>query len=78
MAVLRQAWGTPFGLPGTKWMLEIAAVLHRTESELILKSRRVVPGRLLEDGFYFQYPEWPAAARELCKRVRNGRGRERQ
>lgn len=74
MAVLRQAWGVPFGLSGTKWMLEIAAVLHRTESELILKSRRVVPGRLLEDGFYFQYPEWPDAARELCNRFR----RERQ
>lgn len=76
MAALRQAWGVPFGLPGTKWMLEIAAALHRTESELILKSRRVVPGRLLEDGFYFQYPEWPAAARELCKRYRNGRERQ--
>ena len=70
MAALRKAWGAPFGLSGTKWMLEIAAALHRTESELILKSRRVVPGRLLEDGFYFQYPEWPAAARELCKRFR--------
>jgi uncharacterized protein (TIGR01777 family) len=75
MAVLRQAWGAPFGLSGTKWMLEIAAVLHRTESELILKSRRVVPGRLLEDGFYFQYPEWPGAARELCTRYRE-KGRE--
>ena len=73
MAVLRQAWGAPFGLSGTKWMLEIAAVLHRTESELILKSRRVVPGRLLEDGFYFQYPEWPDAARDLCKRWRESR-----
>lgn len=70
MAALRKAWGVPFGLPVTKWMLEIAAVLHRTESELILKSRRVVPGRLLDDGFYFQYPEWPDAARELCKRWR--------
>lgn len=74
MAALREAWGMPFGLSGTEWMLEIAAVLHRTESELILKSRRVVPGRLLEDGFYFQYPEWPAAAGELCRRYRrNGR-----
>jgi uncharacterized protein (TIGR01777 family) len=71
MAALRQAWGSPFGLSGTKWMMEIAAFLHRTESELILKSRRVVPGRLLDDGFYFQYPEWPIAARELCKRTRN-------
>ena len=70
MAALRRACGVPFGLSGTKWMMEIAAFLHRTESELILKSRRVVPGRLLEDGFYFQYPEWPAAACELCRRSR--------
>jgi uncharacterized protein len=70
MAILRQAWGTSFGLSGTKWMMEIAAFLHRTESELILKSRRVVPGRLLADGFAFQYPEWPGAAEELCRRWR--------
>jgi uncharacterized protein len=75
MAALRQAWGTPIGLPATKWMLEIGTALLRTESELILKSRRVVPGRLLEDGFYFQYPEWPDAARELCQRYRE-KGRE--
>lgn len=70
MAILRQAWGASFGLSGTKWMMEIAAFLHRTESELILKSRRVVPGRLLADGFAFQYPEWPGAAEELCRRWR--------
>ncbi|HEX5719363.1 MAG TPA: TIGR01777 family oxidoreductase [Thermoanaerobaculia bacterium] len=70
MAALRQAWGASIGLPATKWMLEIGTALLRTESELILKSRRVVPGRLLEDGFYFQYPEWPNAVRELCQRVR--------
>lgn len=68
MAALRQAWGISFGLSGSKWMLETAAFFHRTESELILKSRRVVPGRLLADGFTFQYPEWAAAARELCER----------
>jgi uncharacterized protein (TIGR01777 family) len=70
MAALRQAWGAPIGLPATKWMLEIGAFLLRTESELVLKSRRVVPGRLLADGFAFQYPEWPAAAAELCRRWR--------
>lgn len=68
MAVLRQAWGTSIGLPAAKWMLEIGAVLLGTETELILKSRRVVPGRLLADGFAFQYPEWPDAARALCRR----------
>jgi uncharacterized protein (TIGR01777 family) len=70
MAVLRRAWGTSIGLPATRWMLEIGAALLGTETELILKSRRVVPGRLLADGFAFQYPEWPAAAEELCRRWR--------
>ena len=55
-------------------MLEIGASFIGTETELILKSRRVVPGRLLEDGFSFQYPEWPAAARSCAseKRVLEG------
>lgn len=68
MAALRRAWGMPIGVPAAQWMLEIAAFFHRTETELLLKSRRVVPGRLLEDGFTFRYPEWPAAAQELCDR----------
>jgi hypothetical protein len=74
MRVLRQASGTPFGLPATEWMLAIGAVLMRTETELILKSRRVVPARLLEHGFTFTYPHWPDAARDLCHqwRVLNG------
>jgi NAD dependent epimerase/dehydratase family enzyme len=45
----------------------------RTESELVLKSRRVVPGRLLSAGFEFRFPEWPAAARELVARWRLNR-----
>jgi NAD dependent epimerase/dehydratase family enzyme len=47
-------------------MLEIGAVFLRTETELVLKSRRVVPGLLLRNGFCFRYPSWPEAARELC------------
>ena len=70
MRTLREAWGMPIGLPATRWMLEIGAILMRTETELILKSRRVVPGRLLEAGFAFDYPEWPAAAADLCRRMR--------
>jgi uncharacterized protein (TIGR01777 family) len=67
MRTLRQAWGSmPIGLPATEWMLEIGAVLLRTETELILKSRRVVPARLHQQGFSFQYPTWPEAARDLC------------
>jgi NAD dependent epimerase/dehydratase family enzyme len=57
MAALRRAWGMPFGLPAKGWMIEAGALLLRTESELILKSRRVVPGRLLADGFSFLYPD---------------------
>jgi uncharacterized protein (TIGR01777 family) len=69
MRILREAAGISFGLPATEWMLEIGAVLLRTETELILKSRRVVPARLLEHGFTFRYSEWPAAAYDLCQRA---------
>jgi NAD dependent epimerase/dehydratase family enzyme len=51
MCILREVSGTRVGLPTMRWMLEIGAVLMQTEPELILKSRRVVPGRLLEHGF---------------------------
>jgi len=68
MRVLRQACGVPFGLPATRWMLELGAFVLRTETELILKSRRVVPDRLLQSGFRFRYPEWREAAQELVRR----------
>ena len=48
-------------------MLEVGAFFMRTETELILKSRRVVPARLLEHGFVFRFPSFPAAARDLCR-----------
>jgi uncharacterized protein len=70
MSALRKAWGTKMGLPATDWMLEIGAVFLRTETELILKSRRVVPGRLLAHGFQFKFPDWPTAARNLVDRWR--------
>jgi hypothetical protein len=70
MRALRAAWGIRFGLPATEWMLEIGAFLLRTETELILKSRRVVPRRLLESGFVFQFPFWEKAALDLCSRWR--------
>jgi uncharacterized protein len=68
MRELRQACGIPFGLPSTTWMLEVGAFFMRTETELILKSRRVIPARLLEHGFEFRYPRWREAARDLCAR----------
>src|SRR5437764_91655 len=50
MRVLREAWGARIGLPATKWMLALGAFLIRSEMELPLRSRRVVPARLLQAG----------------------------
>jgi uncharacterized protein (TIGR01777 family) len=71
MADLRKAWGTRIGLPATAWMLELGAFFLRTETELILKSRRVIPGRLLAHGFQFVFPAWNDAARDLVERSRS-------
>jgi uncharacterized protein len=67
MRALRDAWGTRVGLPATAWMLELGAFVLRSETELILKSRRVVPGLLLQRGFDFRFPDWPSAARDLVQ-----------
>jgi uncharacterized protein (TIGR01777 family) len=71
MRTLRAAWGAPFGLPASEWMLELGALLLQSETELILKSRRVIPTRLLQSGFTFKFPAWADAARELCKRAKS-------
>jgi uncharacterized protein len=68
MRELRESARIPFGLPATEWMLEIGAWALQTETELVLKSRRVTPTRLLESGFRFEFPDWRAAARDLVKR----------
>ncbi|MVZ99016.1 TIGR01777 family protein [Actinomadura sp. LD22] len=70
MRALRTAWGMPVGLPATKWMAEIGALALRSDTELLLKSRRVVPGRLLDAGFAFEHPHWPEAAADLVRQVR--------
>lgn len=72
MRAIREACGVRLGVPAPAWLLEMAAFFHRTETELLLKSRRVVPGRLLRAGFSFQFPTWEEAVRELC----HGAGRE--
>ena len=74
MRTLRTAWGPRVGLPATKWMLEIGTFFLRTESELMLKSRRVIPGRLLGSGFTFRHPTWAEAAADLCRRWRGRPG----
>ena len=75
MRALRTAWGVPVGLPATKWMAEFGAFVLRTDTELLLKSRRVVPGRLLKEGFTFEHSDWPRAADDLVRRVRDRRNR---
>jgi len=71
MRVLRRAWGVPLGLPAPAWLIEIGCFLLRTESELVMKSRNVVPGRLEEIGFRFLFPDWPEAARDLVTQWRS-------
>jgi uncharacterized protein len=68
MRALREAWGIRVGLPAPAPLLEIGTFVMRSESELVLKSRRVVPGRLHEAGFEFRHPTWAEAARDLCER----------
>jgi len=71
MAGLREAWGVPNGFPAPSLAVKIGAFFLRTESELVLKSRRVVPGRLLDAGFEFEFPEWAEAAEDLVMEWRH-------
>lgn len=68
MRVLRCVVGMPIGLPAPLWLLEIGTFLLRTETELVIKSRRVVPARLLASGFQFRFPEFEQAVAELESR----------
>ncbi len=65
MATLRRVLGVPFGLPATRWMLELGSAAIRTETELVLKSRWVLPERLLAAGYEFAYPELEPALRDI-------------
>ena len=69
MATVRELCGVPFGLPAAAWMLEVGAFFLRTETELIIKSRRVVPGRLLASGFQFGFTQMREAMAELMART---------
>ncbi len=70
---LRAALGIRIGLPATKWMAEIGAFALRSDTELTLKSRRVVPQRLLDHGFNFAFPTWDIAATDLVASWRKQR-----
>jgi NAD dependent epimerase/dehydratase family enzyme len=67
METLRRICGIPFGLAVANWMLEIGAFLMRTETELVIKSRRVIPGRLINSGFQFRFPTIEDAFENLCQ-----------
>ncbi|MGK0291368.1 MAG: hypothetical protein ACI86H_002835 [bacterium] len=65
MEQFRHECNVSFGLPATKWMLEVGAFFMRTETELIIKSRRVVPARLIKEGFSFQFSKFSEVLTDL-------------
>lgn len=67
---LRAALGVGFAPPVPRWALEVGAKFMATDTELILKSRRVIPTRLLEAGFEFKHPDWAEAAKDLVQEMR--------
>ena len=69
MATLRRVLGMPFGVPLFRWMLELGAFAIRTETELLLKSRWVLPSRLLDEGFEFEHPTLEGAVRDITGRA---------
>jgi uncharacterized protein (TIGR01777 family) len=67
MAALRWAWDVPNGVPAPSLAIKLGAIFLRTEPELVLQSCRAIPGRLLDAGFEFQFPDWPEAAEDLVR-----------
>ncbi|ASW73074.1 NAD-dependent epimerase [Chryseobacterium piperi] len=65
MKKLRKSLKVPFGMEAQVWQLEIASIFLRTETELLLKSRNVYPGKLMEEGFDFSYPDIDIAFQNL-------------
>jgi NAD dependent epimerase/dehydratase family enzyme len=74
MATLREAVGRRFGLPTRRWMLELGSFAIRTETELVLKSRWVVPTRLVQAGYEFRYPLLHGALADIIADRRAHRG----
>jgi TIGR01777 family protein len=71
MTVMRRVCGIPVGLPAPLWLMEIGTFLLRTETELVIKSRRVIPRRLEEEGFQFKFRDFESAIIELEQRIIN-------
>lgn len=69
MQTLRTFTGQVVGLPAFTWMLKIGAALIGTETELILKSRWVLPTKILATGFRFKYPLLEDAVKDIISRT---------
>ncbi len=69
MKIILRERNIPFNMHTTRRMLEVAAYLHRTEAELILKSRWVIPAKLRESGFQFNFPGMEDAVHEIEGRL---------
>jgi len=69
MRIFRKVTGHIVGLPAYKWMLQIGALLIGTELELVLKSRWVLPTRILETGFQFKHPLLEDALSDIINKV---------
>jgi uncharacterized protein (TIGR01777 family) len=67
MRMVRRAFGARFGIPTPAWLLRLGAVLIRTETELVLKSRWVQPEKLLDAGFVYSQPELGRALQQIAK-----------
>ena len=65
MKILRKTYQRFLGIPSFIWMLELGAILLGTETELILKSRKVSPKKLLEQNFTFKFPSVEVALLDL-------------
>ncbi|MDB4353985.1 TIGR01777 family oxidoreductase [Akkermansiaceae bacterium] len=68
MRLFREIAGRSFGLPASRWMLEIGAFVMRTETEMVTKSRWVIPERLEGAGFEFRWRDLKSALADLSHR----------
>ena len=68
MATLRSVVGAPFGIPMPRALLEAGTLAIRSETELVLKSRWVVPERLVDAGFAFEFASFESAVRDITRK----------
>jgi NAD dependent epimerase/dehydratase family enzyme len=78
MATIRRVLTVPIGLPAFRWMLELGMFVLRTEPELVLKSRWVVPERLLDAGYHFSHPHLGAALTDILRPSRRSAPRTQE